>query len=159
MNTKLILPILAFVFLSCQQNISDFKQELSEEHLVQLELKTLKISLMIPKENNVFDHDSVILIDLNPNERNIKQFSISQLKSTIPMDKYKESLIFENGVVLNYYTSETVEGSGGSEYELEGIFKFENGQYKITSIDQKELGKGNPEFCLKYLSTIEVHEN
>jgi len=137
------------ICLGCAKKKTDFEQELSIEHLVRSELQTLKISLDIPQKHTVFKNNDSIVIDLNPDERTIRQFSVAKLPPTIQKDKYKESVYFKNGATLNYYNYKATGGSGGIEYVLEGILKFEEELFLISVTDQKEYGKGNPEFYLK----------
>jgi len=47
----------------------------------------------VPKEHAVFENKGKISINLNPNGRAVKQFSIETLKSTIANLEFKESLV------------------------------------------------------------------
>ena len=156
MNVKLTVLLVILIIASCNSNENSFKDELSKENLVQREFEGLKIRIMIPEECTVLENNDNILINFNSKGRTIKQFSISKIQATFQEDKYKASFSFENGATLQYYTFEEGGGSGGIEYGLEGVFKTEDKTLFITSSDQKEFGKGEPGFCLKYLSTVEI---
>ncbi len=154
MKVKLIVLFAITLLLSCNSNKKDFKQVLLLENLFELESKTLNIKLMIPQKHHIFKNEDRLTIDLNPNGRAIRQFGIAKFQSNIKKEKYTESYTFENGFTLSYYTFSEAGGSGGTEYRMEGILESQEEVFKIVSIDQKELGKGEPEYCLKYLSTI-----
>jgi len=55
---------------------------------------------------------------------------------------------------LYYYTYSEAGGSGGPEYQLAGILRYKEQQFQILAIEQKEYGKGNPEFCFALLATL-----
>ncbi len=156
MNVKLTVLLVTLIITSCNSNEHNFRDELSKENLVKRELESLKIKIMIPKECTTLENNDNILIDCNPKGRAIKQFSISKIQSTLQEDQYDALFSFENGATVQYYMFEGGGGSGGTEYQLEGVFKIEDKTLLITSSDQKEFGKGEPEFCLKYLSTVEI---
>ena len=156
MKTNLGVLLLTFIFLACGIDKNSFKEQLSKENLIKKELKTLNISLMIPQEHTIFEVSNGVIINLNPQERNTKQMSIEKVKPGVQKDKFTKSYTYNNGAILHYFTLEKEGGSGGTEYELKGIFEFEDEEFLVTSTTQNELGKGKPEFCLKYLSTIET---
>lgn len=156
MNAKLVISILALIFWSCNSSKNDFNEQLSKENLFTFKSKELNISLMVPKKSVLNEMNNRVLIDLNHNGRLIKQVSIKKAMSTIRIDKYPNAFTFGNSATLNYFLSKKNGGSGGTEYGLEGVFKIEDKTFFITSYDQKEFGKGEPEFCLKYLSTIKI---
>ena len=156
MNVRLTVLLVTLIIASCNSNEHSFRDELSKENLVKRELEALKIKVMIPKECTILENNNNTLIDCNAKGRVIKQFSISKIQSTLQEDQYEALFSFENGATLQYYTFEGGGGSGGTEYQLEGVFKIGGKTLLITSSDQKEFGKGEPEFCLKYLSTVEI---
>ena len=155
-------PVVLFFLLlctSCTWQTNDFLEQLSKENLTKIELKTLNIRLMLPKEHFVSEINRKISINLNPKGRAVKQFSINKSKSTIDSVKFKESFIFENGAKLEYNTFITEGGSGGTEFCLSGIFQFEDKTYQITSSIQEDIKEQcGPEFCLRYLSTVAHHQ-
>ena len=156
MKSKLIALLLVLIFSSCNHEQRGFKQELSQENLEKIESEVLNISVMIPKECAVNESKNKISFNLNPKGRTIKQFSISKLPSVVHNNNYKYTFSFENEATLSYHTFIKGAGSGGTEYELEGVLKIKNKSFLVHSIDQEEFTKGNPNFCLKYLSTIEI---
>lgn len=155
MKAKLVILLLVLMCSSCIDKKTDFTQELSKEHLIRLELETLNISLKVPTEHTVFENNDKTVIDVNPKGRAIRQFSLTKLPPNIQKGNYKESCYFTNGAILNYTTFKEEGGNGGTEYKLEGILTFEKELFLISATDQKELGKGFPEFCLQYISTIQ----
>jgi len=154
MKVKLIIFFPIILLLSCNSNEKNYKQALLLENLFELELKTLNIKLMIPQKHHIFKIEDSFTIDLNPNGRTIRQFSIAKLQSNNKKEKYTESCTFKNGFILNYNTFNKTGGSGGNEYILEGFLESQGDLFRIVSTDQKELDTGEPEYCLKYLSTI-----
>ncbi|GAA4279237.1 hypothetical protein [Aquimarina mytili] len=153
MKIKAALLICMFLFLNCDSNKHNFDKELRKENLVKLELKELKISILVPQESSFDESNNEVLINLNPKGRSVKLFSIK--KATAPKNnKYNTSFTFDSGATLNYFIFEENGGNGGIEYKLNGNLEYEDRIFKITSTYQEELGRGYPEFCLKYLSTI-----
>ncbi len=143
------------IIAGCNSKGNNFRHELSEERLIKLEFEKLKISVKVPEEHLLFEDSNCITIHLNSQGRRAKEFSITKSSPDIQKNKYKESFYFDNGAIMYYYTFAEVGGSGGVEYYLEGIFEFEKERFLITSIEQREFGKGRPEFCMRYLSTVE----
>ena len=148
---KIVNTILLVLILVHCDSGNNFNSELSKENLIELELKQLNISIQVPRGHSISEFDDFTVIYSNLRGR---QFSISKVKSNIQKNRYKKSFRFDKGATLKYSTFVKKGGNGGPEYELEGIFEFKNGQLLITSTDQREYGKGTPEFCMKYLSTI-----
>lgn len=157
MKTILIASLFALIFWSCNSNEKNFSKELSGENLIRLELTNLDISIKVSQTHSIIELDDKFKINLNPDGRTLKQFSLSKSKPVVEKGKYLETILFDNGMILKYNVFEENEnvGSGGIEYELEGILEFRKDLYLITATDQKEFEKGKPEFCFKYLSTIE----
>lgn len=153
-KSKAIVTLFALMFLACNSKPKNFSQELDSENLIKLELVNLNISIRVPHTYNIAEHDNKVIINLNPEGRTVKQFSIVKSKPVVQKGNYTETFLFDNGAILNYHLFEKAGGSGGIEYKLEGILEFEKELYLIMVTDQKELTEGNPEFCLKYLSTI-----
>lgn len=145
------------ILISCNSQKTKNYQELGEEKLIELKLKTLGIRIKVPLRHSVLESDDFTTIDLNPLGRNIVQFRITILDSNYQESKYSESIRFKNGGILNYYTfvADGPVGSGGAEYRLEGVLEYGNRKFLITATDQSEFSKGCPEYCIKYLSTIE----
>lgn len=156
MKSVLIL-ILSLIFLLGCGAKQDFSQEINDENLISVDLNNLNINIRLPQIHSLQQFGDKAIINLNPNKRAIKQFSIEKSTSIEKRDKYQESFQFRNGAILKYYKFEEGGGSGGIEYELEGILKLKNEQFLITASHQTELVKGDPEFCLKYLSTIDTY--
>ena len=77
----------------------------------------------------------------------------------IVLKTYNKTFHFKNKAVLKYttFTGDTP-GSGGNEYRLKGKLTYKDQTFLIEAVDQKDLGKGDPEFCLKYLSTLRYIE-
>jgi len=160
MKQMKILPLFFLLLvIACGQKKTKFKQQLSSENLVRLDMKSLSISVLVPKEHAVFENKGKISINLNPNGKAVKQFSIETLKSTIANVEFKESLVFENGTKLKYKTFNEEGGSGGTEYHLEGVFEIADKTFQIvSSIQDDGKEQGNAEFCMRYLSTVVYHK-
>jgi hypothetical protein len=159
MKIKSISILLFLLLISCDSKKNNFDKEIHKENVVKLEFQNLRIRIKIPRKHQLIEDNKSVTINLNPQGRNAKQFSIVRLSSNIQKSKYTKSFKFNSGAAINYDTFSKNGGSGGTEYILKGILEFEKNQFLITSIEQNEFKKGEPEFCLKYLSTIEKTNN
>ncbi len=154
MKAILIVHLFPLIFWSCNSKEKNFRQELNGENLIKLELINLNISMKVSQTHSIVKLGDKSIINLNPDRRTVKQFSIAKSRPVVEKGKYVKIFLFDNGTILKYYVFEEDGGSGGIEYKLEGILEYGKELYLITATDQKELEEGDPEFCLKYLSTI-----
>ena len=145
----LLLCIIGFE--GCNTRHDD--KALQKEQLTEVVIKAMGIRIQVPEKNIVRAYPDRVVVDINPEGRSVRQFSIAT--SMAVLKTYDKPFHFNNKAVLKYttFTGDTP-GSGGNEYRLEGKLTCKNQTFLIKAIDQKEFGKGDPEFCLKYLSTI-----
>ena len=155
MKALVIGLLYLFVFWSCNTKEQRFRKELNNENLVQLELSNLNISIAVPRTHRISEMDNEYSFNLNPHGRGVKWFSISDSKSSVPKEKYKKSFSFNNGAILNYDIFVAGGGSGGNEHELQGVLEFNGKTFQIGSSIQTDSARGEIDFCLKYLSTIQ----
>lgn len=155
MKTSVGLGLLFLLLLYCfSLEPLSFELALQKEKLVTLDATPHNIMLRVPLKHALYSTKDQITIDLNPHGRRIKQFVISEKKELDNSISYEDKYLFKNGGIFHYSKSTKEGGSAGPEYVLEGQLLFSESVYIIEATEQKEWGKGDPEFCLKYLSTL-----
>ena len=122
-----------------------------------MELYSLGISIEVPENSEAKPVDDGVHFDLNPDGRTIRRFSLRKANHVELTASFPKSKKLKNGGYISYdlYQSEEA-GSGGTEYELTGVFELEDKTFLIQSIDQQEFSSGKPEHCFKYLATAKV---
>ncbi len=155
MKTSIGLGFLLLLLLYCfSLEPLSFEVALQKEQLATLEASPHQFTLKVPINHAFYSTKDRITIDLNPNGRRIKQLVISKKKARKDSVSYEDKYRFKNGGILRYSLSTKEGGSAGPEYVLNGQLLFSDVIYLIEASEQKEWGKGDPEFCLKYLSTL-----
>lgn len=150
--TELSFLLLFIVgFSGCNTRNDD--KELRDEQLTEVVIKAMGIRIQVHEKHIVRAYPDRVVVDINPEGRSVRQFSIAT--SMAVLKTYHKTFHFKNKAVLKYttFTGDTP-GSGGNEYRLKGKLTCKDQTFLIESVDQKEFGEGNPEFCLKYLSTL-----
>ena len=150
--TALSFLLLCIVgFAGCNTRNDD--KVLQKEQLTEVVIKAMGIRIQVPEKNIVRAYPDRVVVDINPEGRSVRQFSIAT--SMIVLKTYNKTFHFKNKAVLKYTTfAGDTPGSGGNEYRLKGKLTYKDQTFLIEAVDQKEFGKGDPEFCLKYLSTL-----